>query len=212
MQLPYMLAPGVLSRILDKITVAQQPERFTQDFLGSKLGFDGGSARPAIPFFKRIGLLASDGSPTQLYARFRNPSERGRAMAEALKIGYRNLFERNEYANSLNKDKLKNLVVEITGLEPDHQTVKAVTACFTTLNQIADFESNERAEIVPTLPAQQTETNNNKPHSPTATPNGERLGLNLAHTINLNLPETRDIEVFNSIFRSLRENLLKGNS
>jgi hypothetical protein len=28
-------------------------------------------------------------------------------------------------------------------------------------------------------------------------------------TINLNLPETSDVEVFNAIFRSLKENLLK---
>jgi len=34
-------------------------------------------------------------------------------------------------------------------------------------------------------------------------------GLNLSYTINLNLPETSDVEVFNAIFRSLKENLLK---
>jgi hypothetical protein len=35
-------------------------------------------------------------------------------------------------------------------------------------------------------------------------------GLNLSYTINLNLPETSDVEVFNAIFRSLKENLLRG--
>ena len=34
-------------------------------------------------------------------------------------------------------------------------------------------------------------------------------GLNLSYTINLNLPETSDVEVFNAIFRSLKDNLLK---
>jgi hypothetical protein len=34
-------------------------------------------------------------------------------------------------------------------------------------------------------------------------------GLNLSYTINLNLPETSDVEVFNAIFKSLKENLLK---
>jgi hypothetical protein len=35
-----------------------------------------------------------------------------------------------------------------------------------------------------------------------------RLGLNLAYTINLNLPATSDQTVFNAIFRSLKEHLL----
>ena len=35
------------------------------------------------------------------------------------------------------------------------------------------------------------------------------LGLNLSYTINLNLPATSDIAVFNAIFKSLKENLLK---
>ena len=33
--------------------------------------------------------------------------------------------------------------------------------------------------------------------------------LRLSYTINLNLPATTEIEVFNAIFKSLRENLLR---
>ena len=46
---------------------------------------------------------------------------------------------------------------------------------------------------------------NNNPPAPAQNP----TGLNLSYTINLNLPETSDVEVFNAIFRSLKENLLK---
>ena len=37
----------------------------------------------------------------------------------------------------------------------------------------------------------------------------QSVGLNLKYTINLNLPATSDIAVFNAIFKSLKENLLK---
>ena len=37
----------------------------------------------------------------------------------------------------------------------------------------------------------------------------DSLHLNLAYSINLVLPKTDDIGVFNAIFKSLRENLLK---
>ncbi len=35
------------------------------------------------------------------------------------------------------------------------------------------------------------------------------LGMNLSYTINLNLPATSDVAVFNAIFKSLKENLLQ---
>jgi hypothetical protein len=34
------------------------------------------------------------------------------------------------------------------------------------------------------------------------------MGMNLSYTINLNLPATSDISVFNAIFKSLKENML----
>jgi hypothetical protein len=40
-------------------------------------------------------------------------------------------------------------------------------------------------------------------------PEAQTVGLRLGYNINLNLPATSDIAVFNAIFKSLRENLLK---
>jgi hypothetical protein len=41
---PFMNATGLATKILDKVIQAAQPERFTQDFLATKLGFGSGSA------------------------------------------------------------------------------------------------------------------------------------------------------------------------
>ncbi len=106
---PFMNASGLVTKIFDKIIEAQQPERFTQDYLGTKLGFPSGSAKPIIPMMKRLGFLGSDGVPTKLYAQFRNPDTRGLAMAEAIRNGYKDVYERNEYAHDLSKEKFKNL-------------------------------------------------------------------------------------------------------
>lgn len=89
---PYVVSTGSLSKALEKIQAAATPDRFTQDFLGTKLGLKGGSARPVIPFLKRTGFLGSDGTPTDIYRRFRNSQERGGAAAEALRMGYEALF------------------------------------------------------------------------------------------------------------------------
>ena len=64
-QLPYVTGYGNITKALQKIQTAQTPPRFTQDFLATKLGLKGGSPRPVIPFLKRTGFLASDGTPTR---------------------------------------------------------------------------------------------------------------------------------------------------
>jgi Family of unknown function (DUF5343) len=154
---PFMNAYGSIPKILAKIIESQQPERFTQDFLATKLGFGSGSARAVIPLLKRLGFLSSDGVPTPLYSRFRNPEGRGAAMAQAMRTGYSQIFERNEYAQDLPKDKLKNLLVEITGLKSNDATVACVVGTFESLKSYAKWETRETqkedAKVLPPVQA-----------------------------------------------------------
>jgi hypothetical protein len=48
-KLPYVNVPGTIRKILNKVKEAKTPERFTDDFLQTKLGFKGGTARQFIP-------------------------------------------------------------------------------------------------------------------------------------------------------------------
>src|SRR5262249_46350270 len=127
---PYINATGFITKAFVKIIEAQQPERFTQDFLGTKLGLERGSAKPIIPLLKRLGFVGSDGTPTTLYSQFRNPDTRGVAMAQALRTGYKEIYERNDFVHDLSNDKFKNLVVEMTGASPDDAVVRAITKTF----------------------------------------------------------------------------------
>ena len=119
---PYMNAYGNVTKILNKIKEARTPDRFSTDYLETILGFSGGSARPFISLAKRIGLLAGDGTPTDLYHRFRNPAQSEQAMSEAIRKGYADLYRRNEFVHSLDKPKLEGLIMEVTGLDKSSQT------------------------------------------------------------------------------------------
>jgi hypothetical protein len=201
---PFMNSTGLVTKIFDKMITASQPDRFTTDYLANKLGYSGGSARPFIPLLKRLGFISSDGTPTPLYAKFRNQDTRGAAMAEAMRHGYKDVFERNEFAHTLDKGKLRNLVIEMTGAESDSSMVNAIVGTFTALKAYADFgapTSDGLKKEVVLLEKKDSETPPPPPR--------ETGGLNLSYTINLNLPETTDVAVFNAIFRSLKENLLK---
>jgi len=204
-KLPYVNQPGSILKIFEKVRHAQTPERFTGDFLETKLGFRGGNCRQFIPLAKKLGFLGSDGRPTDVYKRFRNAGTAKSAMAQALKTGYQEIFERNEYANSLNKEDFKGLVVEITGLESKNRVVYLIHQTFEALKKLADFEAAPAAEKADGRPEEQPV----KGVTEGEVPLRREFDLNLSYTINLVLPKTDDPAVFNAIFKSLRDNLLR---
>ncbi len=208
-KLPYMSSPGLIPKILARIEEARRPERFTQDFLETKLGHSGGSARPIIPLLKRMGFLAADGAPTKLYDQFRNPSTRGLALAQGVRNAYSEVFDRNTYANDLSREKLAGLITEMMGLEKDSRVGQLVVSTFWTLKEGADFEGEaseqeSRAEPPPPAPMPLEAQQGGR-----APPTSDDVKLNIGYNINLNLPETTNPEVFNAIFRALKEHLLR---
>ena len=213
-KLPYMLSTGLIPKILEKVQDARRPERFTQDFLETKLGHSGGSARSIIPLLKRMEFLGPDGVPTPLYNRFRNPDTQGGAVADGMKLAFGELFDRNEYAYELANDKLTGLVVEITGDTKKSRSTTAIVGTFIALNELADFEeeSPDYSTPEPTLePQVSVRSSTGEPNEliepPTTSQNN--FDLRVGYTINLNLPETDDPAVFNAIFKALRANLLE---
>lgn len=219
-KLPYMATPGTIPKILNKIQEARRPDRFTQDFLETKLGFSGGSPKPIIPLLKRMGFLSSDGTPTQLYDKFRNSETQGLAAASGIRLAYDELFVRNTYANELSRDKLTGLVTEITGASKEDTTTKCTVSTFLELAKFADFDAKEtgavRAVDQVVLPQSSSPRPEASPRYEEQNPvasttqrgaNGE-VKLGVSYTINLNLPETTNPEVFNAIFKALKENLL----
>src|SRR5258705_3760370 len=100
-QLPYVPSYGLIAKVLNKIKTAATPDRFTHDFLSTKLGMTGGAARSLTPFFKKICFFGTDGLPTEIYKRFRNPSKSRPAAADPLSAGYQVVYEMNEYGHEL---------------------------------------------------------------------------------------------------------------
>lgn len=104
--LPYLASPASIKIALEKIKTAATPDRVTQEFIKTKLQIKGGTGAAIPPFLKKIGLVNSDGSPSPLYHKFRNSQTAGSAIAEAIKTGYREMFEVNEYCYEMNDTEL----------------------------------------------------------------------------------------------------------
>jgi Family of unknown function (DUF5343) len=224
--LPYVTATGNVERTLIAIKNAATPQTVSQDFVKTILGIPGGSGDQMTSFLRKIGFVGPDAKPTSIYTRFRStdPDTSGAAAAEALKFGYATLYARNEYMHSLSDEKLKGLIIEETGAGGDSTVASMVLNCIKSIKKHATF-APKGSVVVDVDPSNGKSSNaapdsggNGGNHNGGGTgggqfpPKPEGVGLNLAYTINLNLPATSDIAVFNAIFKSLKENLLKASN
>lgn len=205
--LPYVTATGNVDKALMGIKAAATPAKVTQDFVKTILKVKGGSGDQMTSFLKKIGFVNADSTPSDIYTRFRNSSTAGAAAAAALRHGYAPLYKRNEFWHALGDNEIRGLVLEETGLANDSPIVSMIINSMKSLKKFAAFEPEGASPDKP----EQIEQPLLQPPAPQIPPQipAQSLGLNIGYTINLNLPATSDIAVFNAIFKSLKENLLK---
>lgn len=205
--LPYVTSPGNINKALKAILAAAVPTKVSQDFVKTILKIPGGSGDQMTTYLKKIGFATADGSPSEIYRKFRNPSSSGQAISTAIRRAYAPLYIRNEFMHELNSTELVGLIVEETGLPHDSNPVKLATSCIEHLKEFATF--NDSDSIVGHV-ASPNESLSSMPTSPSRSESlSGNVALNLGYTINLNLPATSDPAVFDAIFKSLKENLLR---
>lgn len=205
--LPYLTSQKRVKACLDKIKEASTPEKFNITFINEKLDMKGGTASSLPPLLKRIGFVGTDGAPTDWYKEFRNPTLSGQVAFKALKHAYNDLFEVNENAHKKGDSDLKGIVAQVTGLDHDNPIINHIVGTFKTIKSYASFK--EPPTVVVVEPEDNSTDSNNGSNNQIPPPSGGAVGLNIGYNINLNLPATPDIAVFDAIFKSLKENLLK---
>jgi hypothetical protein len=208
-KLPYTMTPGRLGDALKALIEAERPPKFNEGFLDGVLGVRGGSARAIPPILKKVGMLSSDNAPTELYSRFKTNFNRPNAALQALRNGFGEIFRKNEYAHKLPDDRIRDLIVEITGLTKNDPVS---TAIFGTFNAFKEFAAGASEEATTSAVSNtQGEMNDRKPdaHNRSSRDSNEGMKFNLVNTINIVLPETTDVQVYNAIFKSIKENLVQ---
>ncbi len=199
----YTTTPGSLRSVLDQVLKAEVPEKFSKDFIAQVLGIKGGSAAQQISTLKRMGLVAADGTPTERYSRFRSDMDRSTAALEALRSGYQAIFQKNEFAHKLTDTELKDVVAQVTGLKKNDPIVGYITGTF---DRIKGYITDKNVAIAAREEPTNLETLTAGKSSSASLNNGVISGLN--YVINITLPHSNNIETYNLIFRSLRENIL----
>jgi len=212
---PYVDYAAGIPVIFNAIKKASVPEKFTNDFLKTVLGLKSSSYQAMIPFLKRIGFIdAATNAPTQAYKDFRDndTNKAGAVMASKLKEAFPEIFSSNEFAYKLDKKEIASNLITRLGVSADDKTVPKVAVVFTELAKLSNFENKSGGSAKKTtkitLPddAADEDEVEEEEKGKKREPMHRKLGI--SYTINLNLPATDNVEVFNAIFKSLKENIL----
>ena len=193
---PYMLSNNKIQPIIIKIQQAARPAKFTIDFLRT-LGFTSTNDRAFIPLSKKLGFLMDDGTPTSLYDQLKDSTLTAKTLASQIRLLYSDLFAINTEIQKAPENEIKGAISRVTGKDEDGVT--RIYNTFKTLCGIADFNTNNAPDSI----AEKTE----EPITalPVVSPTKKS---EFHYNIQIHLPATTDISVYNAIFKSLKDNLL----
>lgn len=202
----YTQAYGQIPEFFSKIQEGQAPSNFTQQHL-KDIGFSSSSHRSFIPILKALGFISPSGSPTNRYHSYRDKSQARQIIGEAIKEAYSDLFLIKTHPKESDKHLIEGKFKSVHNATDRPAELMAKT--FFCLLAIADIDhapkSHTNESQKPLEPANPPVTEAD------TTPYQKQIGIanpSLHYNIQIHLPATKDIEVYNSIFKSLKEHLL----
>lgn len=198
----YMASVKNLPAILDKIVEGTAPPKFTTSHLKT-IGFTSSNDRAVIPLLKDLGFLSEDGTPTKRYHDYRNAAKSKKVLAEALREAFEPIFHVNENPAKADRPAIRGTFKSVNNVSDRVAEFQAMT--FLTLLDKADLSGDRVPKAAPSRQEVQPEGGDQEKQTP---PPPAGRSLQLRHNIEVHLPATKDIEVYNAIFKALRENLL----
>lgn len=197
----YVQVYGQLPELFQKMSEGAAPDKFTTQHL-KDWGYTSSNYRAVIPLLKALGFLSADGTPTSRYLEYRNTAQSRRIMADGMRDAYGDLFTIKSKPTPSDRELIEGKFKSTHNATPN--TAKLMAATFYALLDLADFSQK---------PAQKVETKPAEPDSTIVAPPNESTSKghnrpSLHYNIQIHLPATKDIEVFNAIFKSLKEHLL----
>ena len=198
----YMTSTKNLHSIMKKIVDGTAPDKFTVAHLKG-IGFKSSNDQGIMPVLKDLKFLSADGTPTQRYHDYRDPSKSKAVMAAALREAYGDLFHLTEKPTDADRPAIKGKFKSTHNVSDQIANLQAAT--FYSLLKLADLNAAEPTAPVVEIAKKKSDQDERKP--PVTLP-PDFTGLSLRYNIEIHLPATKDIDVYTAIFRSLKEHLI----
>ena len=204
----YLNSVNKVQAIMTKIIAGTAPEKFTTAHLKT-IGFGSSNDRAMVPLLKDLGFLSAEGVPTQRYHDYRNSARSKNVLGEALKDAYPEIFHITESPSQDDKPAIQGLFKSTHNVSD--QVAGFMANTFLVLLEIADVSHGENKTKATThkTEAKKKDASNAATNTIKETVVQQHQGIaNLRYNIEIHLPATNEIEVYNSIFKSLKEHLL----
>ncbi|MEW5684472.1 MAG: DUF5343 domain-containing protein [Pseudomonadota bacterium] len=201
----YLTSAKNLKDIFNKAQHGVPPEKFNNDHLKA-IGFASSNDRAVVPLMKDLGFLTGDGTPTQRYRDYRDPARSRAVMAQALREAYPDLFVINEKLSKSDREAVKGRFKSLH--DSSESVAEAQTKTFYALLELADLSAPANGAAT-NKALEEIVTDSKASGDKEATGVGLR-SLPLNYRFEIQLPATKDVEVFRAIFKALREELING--
>lgn len=205
----YLITTKNLESVINSLISAKAPERFTNKFL-EDLGYKSTNDRLYIALFKALGLLEDNAQPTSRYYEFIDQTQTYKILAIAIEEAYEDLFNLNKKAQDMSNDEVKNKLKTLTQGQKTDKVLGLMANTFKSLCSLADWSKKNKIVEVQKI---SQENSSAKEKDIVATKannyiNNHTNKMNLQYNIQIHLPETTNMAVYDSIFQSLKKHLL----
>ena len=202
----YLTSVKNVEAILNSMLAAKAPEKFTTKFL-EDLGFKSSGDRLFIAMLKALGFLDNSGVPQQRYFEFMDQSQAKRIVARGVMEAYEDLFNLRKDAQNLSNEEVKNKLKTITQGQKGDRVIELMASTFKALCNYADWSGEHHSQ----------EQNNGRPETKNDVYDSntdenksskQHAHMNLHYNIQIHLPETTNMAVYDAIFQSLKKHLM----
>lgn len=207
---PYTISNNKIGPVFARIQTAAKPEKVSQALL-AQWGFTASNDRAMLRVLRDLRFINENGSPTAAYDSLRDHANWKHTLADQIRICYADLYAIDPNFHALSEAEIKSTMMRITG--KDEESAKRYLATFKTLALLANFSPRPGGKkSVDEKPAEEAEAVTPKVEVPGPSPapaasDHSRRKTEYHYNIQIHLPVTSDISVYNAIFKSLKENL-----
>lgn len=196
----YTVYPGKIKTYFARFQEVGIPDKVNREWLTS-LGFKSGNDYYIIRVLRALEFIDDSNEPTELWKRYKENTNAPSVLAEGICRGYSDLFDIYKDAHRRNREALCAYFISKTGKAKS--TANYMARTFINLCRLAEFEEAPRPEMRKEIPISRAPE---VPLVPERGVNVPEVHLN----IQLHLPVTSDMAVYDALFESLKKHMLSG--
>lgn len=199
----YLVTTKNLAAVINSVVSAKAPDHFTNKFL-ENLNFKSSNDRLYVGLFKALGLLDEGGVPTARYYEFIDQTQTAKVLAKSIEEAYEDLFNLRKDAQNMTLDEVKNKFKTLTQGQKSDNVLSLMANTFKCLCDLADW--SEQGAFTVNYNEDDVEQHQNI-NANEITPQ-QKAKMSLNYNIQIHLPETTNMAVYDAIFQSLKKHLM----